>query len=1084
MADPEWDAFRPEIERLYVYESKPLSAVLEYMENKYSMVTSRAKLNRMLTAWGIEKSLTTRPEEWPYIGRKILKRKRDDEKESEIHIRGEQVQPEKVKKKMYREAYVPTRDLISNVPSPQTPEGVLVWTPASPGMRLNWDRSLPWLRFLQLLQPPRRQGPNTPSPLAVSSPSLSFPTPSPSSSLAISSPGKSYAMYRAVNRELLQRLSSIIPWGRLNSPPTIQSSSKTAAALTILMPEEFKGDHQSLSSRLSSSRNSGKDLLAVELFLLSNNLFPNDPEGRSTWGMESEDMRVMKMLKDSGWSDAKHLRLLLSMQEPSAEAIAEKVFASSLRLLDLETVKIMLEAQMDPNGKIETVEDGMLTPLQFAASLDDDDDGAKLIDLLVAHGASVNSSIDEYTPLFYAIRPHNTECMDKLLRQRAVVTPPCLSAATMLDNFEAFKEIVDSCPDVNGRSGLQGHSALAEAVKIGDVSMIQLLLGKGAKMNELVAIEFEQDTATTTILGLGVQTQTLEVIQSLLGHDVAISPEFNDFPFISPLTLAVERGRSDIVMSLLQEGMDVNALDAGSDKTLLERAAKKKSLALCEALMANGAKLDDENSSSAAESSALLVALMDGSTDIVALFIAAHARLNDQYTKPPGSVLGAAIEMGDMELIRMLITAGARMIGAMIRKIGDLETAQFLQGVGVLQNLLLISGSRILAAAITDRQLNLAQYLLDHDAGLGDQVGKEDDSSEEQSPLEAAIEQGNLRFAETLLDRGAKVTDGVLAGAVRSSYCDSMFQRRLLAGFHGSAPSAIGTAILFLQPLDLFQEANIDPRGTPILKTSYSELEGSDFEIPSAKSVLELGVIMGNKEELLSLLEWIPWSASLVGRALILAILIKEQNLLGILMKFRPDVAEEITIATIIHGVDDSETITRNEGTYTPLQAAVKHQYIEVATELAKSADVNFLGNGARRRTPLQHAVENGNMELVNMLLKRGARVDGAPAEDGGATALQIASLRGYIGIAQRMLDLGADVNEAPAKRNGRTALQGAAEYGRIDMLHMLLDKGPSVVGDAERHYLKAVELAEGNGHMAAAKILKHFRSTVEPSPS
>lgn len=889
-------------------------------------------------------------------------------------------------------------------------------------------------------------------------------------------------MYRAVNRELLQRLSSIIPWRRLNSPSSIQSSSKTAAALTILMPEEFKGHHQSLSSRLSSSRNSGKDLLAVELFLLSNNLFPHNPEGRSTWGMESEDMRVMKMLKDSGWSDAKHLRILLSTHEPSAEAIAEKVFASSLRLLDLETVKIMLEAQMDPNGKIETVEHGMLTPLQFAASLDDDE-GAELIDLLVAHGASVNnSSIDEYTPLFYAIQAKNTECMDKLLRQHAVVTPPCLSAATRLNTFESFKEIVDSCSDVNERAGLQGHSALAEAVKIGNISMIQLLLAKGAKMDELVAIEFEQDTATTTILGLGVRTQSFEVIESLLGHGMAISPDFHDFPFISPLTLAVERGRTDIVMSLLQEGMDVNALEAGSDKSLLERAAKKKSLGLCEALLAHGAKLNGENSSSATESSALLVALMDGSTDIVALFIAAHARLNDQYTKPPGSLLGASIEMGDMASIRMLITAGARMIGPKIRKIGNLETAQFLQGIGVLQNLLLISGNKILAAAITDCQLDLAQYLLNHDADLGDHLRSEDDSSGEQSPLKAAIEQRNLQLAEILLARGAIVTDGVLEAATRLPYYDDRFLRRLLAGFHGSAPSTIGTAIRFGRSLDLFQEANIDPRGTPKLKSSYFELEEFDFEIPSVESVLELGVIMGNNEVLLFLLEWVPWSASLVGRALTLAILIKEQELLDILMKFCPGVAQEITIC--YHAIDESETITKNEGTYTPLQAAVKHQYIEVATELAKSADVNFLGNGARRRTPLQHAVENGNMELVNMLLKRGARVDGAPAEDGGATALQIASLRGYIGIAQRMLDLGADVNEPPAKRNGRTALQGAAEYGRIDMLHMLLDKGPLVVGDAERHYHKAVQLAEGNGHMAAAKILKHFRSTVEPSPS
>jgi ankyrin repeat protein len=98
--------------------------------------------------------------------------------------------------------------------------------------------------------------------------------------------------------------------------------------------------------------------------------------------------------------------------------------------------------------------------------------------------------------------------------------------------------------------------------------------------------------------------------------------------------------------------------------------------------------------------------------------------------------------------------------------------------------------------------------------------------------------------------------------------------------------------------------------------------------------------------------------------------------------------------------------------------------------------DVNYLGPGARRRTALQHAVENGNMELVNLLIsEHGARIDSPPATDGGATALQIASLKGYIGIARRLLDLGADVNEDPAEYNERTALQGAAEHGRIDML-------------------------------------------------
>ncbi|OKO97517.1 hypothetical protein PENSUB_10311 [Penicillium subrubescens] len=69
---------------------------------------------------------------------------------------------------------------------------------------------------------------------------------------------------------------------------------------------------------------------------------------------------------------------------------------------------------------------------------------------------------------------------------------------------------------------------------------------------------------------------------------------------------------------------------------------------------------------------------MGGSTEIVELFIAAHARLNDHYTKPPGSILGVAIEMGDMASIHILLTAGARLIGAKIRKIGNLEIAQSL----------------------------------------------------------------------------------------------------------------------------------------------------------------------------------------------------------------------------------------------------------------------------------------------------------------------------------------------------------------------------------------------------------------------
>ncbi|OJI82340.1 hypothetical protein ASPTUDRAFT_125406, partial [Aspergillus tubingensis CBS 134.48] len=138
------------------------------------------------------------------------------------------------------------------------------------------------------------------------------------------------------------------------------------------------------------------------------------------------------------------------------------------------------------------------------------------------------------------------------------------------------------------------------------------------------------------------------------------------------------------------------------------------------------------------------------------------------------------------------------------------------------------------------------------------------------------------------------------------------------------------------------------------------------------------------------------------------------------------------------------------------------------------------LRNCEGRRTALQHAVNNGNMDLINLLLDHGANVNSAPSKDGGATALQIAAIQGYLGIARKLIDLDADVNAAPARRNGRTALEGAAENGRIDMLR-LLDDGASLVGNyGERQYRRAVELAEKNGHMAAAKLLKSFKHQVE----
>ncbi|KAF4766835.1 hypothetical protein N7455_005462 [Penicillium solitum] len=1062
MAESDFEPFKLEIERLYIHENQTLAHVMDYMVSKYSFIKSSSQYSRQLKKWGFVKGRIT-ADEWTWIANKQNKRKHNDHKESEFYIGGNQVHVPKVKKAKYRDAYVSSIARYSTAPSPNTPEGLFVCTPASPGMHLIWNGdSLPWLRFIKLV---RHMGNEV--------------APSPSSSLAIFSPRGANVPSRTVNYELMHRLSTIIPWNTLSHPPNMHSSSRTSTALRILMPEEFPGQHDALSTDLNNSTNKGRDRISLELFLLSNNITSQDPGGRTERNIRSNDERVIQMLSDSGWKDLKHIQILLSTREPTAEAIAERVFASALRLHDVDVVRMMLEARMDPNNPlVESISHDFLTPLQFIAQ-SQHERGEELINLLISHGADVNHSGNRHPPLFYAINKHENKIMRTLISHGAIVTPSCLSTATKLEDIGVFGEIVNSCSDVNTRTGWQDPSALAQAVEHRNVPIIQMLLAKGANVNDLTIVNFEDDIATTTILGLGVQSQSIDIIHALLWGCPEMNPDFDGMPYISPVTLAVKVGNVQITQALLQAGVNIKPADEQGKMTLLERAIRHPmALTLCKVLIEYGARINRQVSTQKHEFSALLLALEGNSPEVVELLIDAGARLNDEYSNPPYTALGAAIKKGDGVLINSLLVAGAAFVGTKLQTIGTLGTAMYLQANGVLQGVLRVSGPCILADALSDEKIDLAQYLLEHNADHEGCIENEDPPPSKQTPLGAAIQVRDFGFAQRLLERGAKVTDSVLANAIGG---DPAFLEQLLARFRGSAPTTVGTALYQEEPLQLLQEAGVDPTGVPQLFRDFWELE--EFELPPPESVLEIAVVVGSREDLQFLLQWMPWSPRLIGRALTFAILLDLNELAEDIMPFNHDLTQEITIE-YPSGEDDYGEVEGERETYRPLEAAINRQMTPIARKLMAKADVNYLGHGARRRTALQYAVEKGNMELINLLIsEHGARIDSPPAMDGGATALQIACLKGYIGIARKLLDLGADVNEAPAKYNGRTALEGAAEHGRIDMLQVLLDEGALIVGEGETQYRRAIELAERNGYQSAARLLRTWRDSVYLNP-
>ncbi|KAK0702730.1 ankyrin repeat-containing domain protein, partial [Lasiosphaeris hirsuta] len=133
-------------------------------------------------------------------------------------------------------------------------------------------------------------------------------------------------------------------------------------------------------------------------------------------------------------------------------------------------------------------------------------------------------------------------------------------------------------------------------------------------------------------------------------------------------------------------------------------------------------------------------------------------------------------------------------------------------------------------------------------------------------------------------------------------------------------------------------------------------------------------------------------------------------------------------------------------------------------------------------RSPSQKAIELEKLEMIELLIEVGADVNGEPAWDSGATALQIAAAKGIIGVAKRLIDLGAHVNAPGACKNGRTALEAAAEHGKIDMVQLLLSCGADTQLEerGRRQFIRATQLATREGHATTARLLRNWREWSE----
>lgn len=126
-----------------------------------------------------------------------------------------------------------------------------------------------------------------------------------------------------------------------------------------------------------------------------------------------------------------------------------------------------------------------------------------------------------------------------------------------------------------------------------------------------------------------------------------------------------------------------------------------------------------------------------------------------------------------------------------------------------------------------------------------------------------------------------------------------------------------------------------------------------------------------------------------------------------------------------------------------------------------------------RHLTALQNCVQNGNINLVRLLLSNKADPNFRAIPDWEDTPLQLSIRLEYLDIARVLMEFGADVNASPRKLNGRTALQAAAEIGDIQIVQELLMRNADI--NSPPGYIEgltAFQAAKKMGHHLMAEFL------------
>ncbi|RAQ54588.1 ankyrin repeat-containing protein [Aspergillus flavus] len=1098
--DEIWDQYKEAI--IAFYSGNPLDRTMKYMVEEYGFQASKNQYIGKLKLWGVGKYHPG--SDWAII--QSRKRKQSQMgKDSDVHIRGRKYTREEIEKEIAR--HVPLgREWCSS--DDVLPDYITVCTPrieSTGPLGICRDfllRDLPWYQCTQEIH------------TLVSGLLRRYFAPSaPGTSLEISM------------RELALQSNSDLP--QLHVGP--YSCSETNNDLnTYLPPEDLDIGNSSTTNPGSLQGKSPFSILKVFLqrfaFLSANNRLD-----------QRQFNEVFSWIVEKGGADI--LLVLCRLKSPLMKVFARQVFYSAVIFGNISLGRKLLQCGVrlqtdDPSQRsrftdylskaIHGRHEAMVELLCKAgihpevnntwAWRDDWDLQLPILHTLLAFGADPERLFTKEEtgfPLIDAALNGSLKAVQLLLNRGARVNlylaryyGTALQAAASRGHLEVARYLIQHGADTNVPCVMQIEfsrycffdqemipllTPVQIAAKVNNPGLVQILLQHGASAmacpasshpdfteflsrqaegdwselsdTERYKPQYDNEQMVYTALQYGTLNQNMEIIALLLSTGVA--PDSRVAPYVgdTPLQMSTRLGNVEMFRLLWSWGADLLAPPAARNgRTAVQGAAENGNLMILLMLLRAGAQID-EPAGAKQGMTALQAACLNGNSLIVGVLVAHGADLNLGPSSVEGlTAIQAAAAHGDIRLVRDLITLGAEV---------NTPASE--------------GGRTALLAAIEHELLPLLELLVQHGADVNATGGYGF-----LSPLREAASQNWLKGVHFLLEHGADVND-TLFDLAMSDEREEYAPEELL--------SPLGWAITnaSVEMVYLLLQHDADVLGTAIFYESdtrsaliHAIHEGSNFEVidlllakvpdlqkhPGWENALKLGLV-----------------DSIGVDNIHQKRILEKINSLPPLLRHRAFQKAWDTLASRYNGFNDTdktlETIQLLIESGVPLDSRAE----DGSTLLLRAARCGYdkscaslIGHGAAVNiyptkywgTPLQEAIRSSHVNIANVLLEHGADINALPAENGGVTALQAASINGMFELAVRLLERGADVSAPAAPKNGRTAIDGAAERGHFDMVQLLLN-AYGEDADLEPVRRQAAGYAEKEGHLEISQWLRGY---------